>query len=281
MKEIKLPQSIVAIEDEVFRGASNLKSLVIPKSVQKIGAGVLAGCKNIKIMDVDPENEYFDSPSGSNGVIRKSDNTLVLGCRYTQMPENSVTTIGIKVFAEIDFGNNSIKIPEGMETIERDAFENSSFKNIELPEGLKTIESGAFRGLFNNGPQKMTIPSTVTSFGDSVFIWNNNLKVIVSKIKDPSQVEYGDMLFTFLEYYSVLYVPKGSLAAYESSPYWGYRHFEKIVEGEPEDENSGTSISAIVSPEANKDVYYNLQGQRVETPTKRLYIKNGRKILVK
>lgn len=281
LKEIKLPQSIVAIEDEVFRGASNLKSLVIPKSVQKIGAGVLAGCKNIKIMDVDPENEYFDSPSGSNGVIRKSDNTLVLGCRYTQMPENSVTTIGIKVFAEIDFGNNSIKIPEGLETIERDAFENSSFKNIELPEGLKTIESGAFRGLFNNGPQKMTIPSTVTSFGDSVFIWNNNLKVIVSKIKDPSQVEYGDMLFTFLEYYSVLYVPKGSLAAYESSPYWGYRHFEKIVEGEPEDENSGTSISAIVSPQANKDVYYNLQGQRVETPTKGLYIKNGRKILVK
>ena len=303
LQEIKLPQSIVAMEDEVFRGASNLKSLVIPKSVQKIGAGVLAGCKNIKIMDVDPENEYFDSPSGSNGVIRKSDNTLVLGCRYTQMPENSVTTIGIKVFAEINFGNKSIKIPEGvktikrsaftgssfksielpegLETIERDAFENSSFKNIELPEGLKTIESGAFRGLFNNGPQKMTIPSTVTSFGDSVFIWNNNLKVIVSKIKDPSQVEYGDMLFTFLEYYSVLYVPKGSLAAYESSPYWGYRHFEKIVEGEPEDENSGTSISAIVSPEANKDVYYNLQGQRVETPTKGLYIKNGRKILVK
>ena len=89
------------------------------------------------------------------------------------------------------------------------------------------------------------------------------------------------MLFTFLEYYSVLYVPKGSLAAYESSPYWGYRHFEKIVEGEPEDENSGTSISAILAPQPNRDEYFNLQGQRVETPTKGLYIKNGRKIFIK
>ena len=303
LQEIKLPQSIIAIEDEVFRGASNLNSLVIPKSVQKIGTGVLAGCNSIKILDADPDNENFYTPSGSNGVIRKSDNTLVLGCRYTQMPENSVTAIGIKVFAEINFGNNLIKIPEGvktikrsaftgssfksielpegLETIERDAFEYSSFKNIELREGLKTIGSGAFRGLYMNGPQKMTIPSTVIAFGDSVFIWNNDLKVIVSKIKDPSQVEYGDMLFCFNEYYSVLYVPKGSFAAYESSQYWGYRHFEKIVEGDPEDENSGTSISAILAPQPNRDEYFNLQGQRVETPTKGLYIKNGRKIFIK
>ena len=128
--------------------------------------------------------------------------------------------------------------------------------------------------------RRITIPSTVKNIGDSVFIWSN-LKVIVSKIKDPSQVKYGTFLFDKTERYPVLYVPKGSLAAYESSPYWGYRHFEKIVEGEPEDENSETSISAIVCPQANKDVYYNLQGQRVKTPTKGLYIKNGRKVLIK
>ena len=148
-----------------------------------------------------------------------------------------------------------------------------------MPEGLETIESRAFEN--QQKVSKITIPSTVTAIGDSVFIFSDSLRVIVSKIKDPSQVKYAESLFDKTEFYRVLYVPKGSLAAYESSPYWGYRHFGKIVEGDPEDENSGTSISAIVSPQANKDVYYNLQGQRVETPTKGLYIKNGRKILIK
>lgn len=283
LQEIKLPLTITAIGSGAFSLADRLESLFFPKYVQKIGIGVIADCRRIKTLDVDPENEYLYSPVGSNAVIRKSDNTLILGCSFTKIPENLVTTIGEYAFANQDLNSDTfVKIPECVKMIKKSAFESSSFKNIELPEGLETIESCAFRYLFNNGPQKMTIPSTVTSFGDSVFIFNSNLKVIVSKIKDPSQVKYGYFLFdNKTEYYSILYVPKGSLAAYESSPYWGYRHFEKIVEGEPEDENSGTSISAIVSPQANKDVYYNLQGQRVETPTKGLYIKNGRKIFIK
>jgi hypothetical protein len=287
LQEIKLPQTITAIEEGAFSYAERLRSLDIPKYVKKIGGGVISNCRKIKL-DVDPENEYLYSPAGSNAVIRKSDSTLVLGCHLTEIPENSVTTIGEYAFANLGsnypgsdyFDYTSIKIPEGVKTIKRCAFEMSSFKNIELPEGLETIENGAFRQNIIE-IRRMTIPSTVKAIGDSVFIWNNGLEEIVSKIKDPSQVKYGKFLFDKTENYSVLYVPKGSLAAYESSPYWGYRHFEKIVEGEPEDENSGTSISAIVSPEANKDVYYNLQGQRVETPTKGLYIKNGRKILVK
>lgn len=282
LQEIKLPLTITAIGSGAFSLADRLESLFFPKYVQKIGIGVIADCRRIKTLDVDPENEYLYSPVGSNAVIRKSDNTLILGCSFTKIPENLVTTIGEYAFANQDLNSDTfVKIPECVKMIKKSAFESSSFKNIELPEGLETIESCAFRYLFNNGPQKMTIPSTVTSFGDSVFIFNSNLKVIVSKIKDPSQVKYGDFLFDKTEYYSVLYVPKGSLAAYESSPYWGYRHFEKIVEGEPEDENSGTSISAILAPQPNRDEYFNLQGQRVETPTKGLYIKNGRKIFIK
>ena len=287
LQEIKLPQTITAIEDNAFSYAERLRSLDIPKYVKKIGGGVISNCRKIKL-DVDPENEYLYSPAGSNAVIRKSDSTLVLGCHLTEIPENSVTTIGEYAFAYLGanypgsdyFDYTSIKIPEGVKTIKRCAFEMSSFKNIELPEGLETIENGAFRQNII-GIRRMTIPSTVKAIGDSVFIWNNGLEEIVSKIKDPSQVKYGEFLFDKTENYSVLYVPKGSLAAYESSPYWGYSHFEKIVEGEPEDENSGTSISAILAPQPNRDEYFNLQGQRVETPTKGLYIKNGRKILIK
>ena len=36
---------------------------------------------------------------------------------------------------------------------------------------------------------------------------------------------------------------------------------------------------AVVTPDA--DVYYNLQGQKVMHPTKGVYIKNGKKVIVR
>ena len=48
-------------------------------------------------------------------------------------------------------------------------------------------------------------------------------------------------------------------------------------------ENDGTtSIRSIDEGQFTNDVWYNLNGQRIDTPTKKgLYIKNGKKVLVK
>ena len=42
-----------------------------------------------------------------------------------------------------------------------------------------------------------------------------------------------------------------------------------------------TNIREKLTPEQTNDIYYNLQGQRVDKPTKGLYIKNGRKVVIK
>ena len=42
----------------------------------------------------------------------------------------------------------------------------------------------------------------------------------------------------------------------------------------------GTQESSIFNVQS-KDVYYNLQGQRVDNPTKGLYIRNGKKVVIK
>ena len=46
-------------------------------------------------------------------------------------------------------------------------------------------------------------------------------------------------------------------------------------------EEDVTGIRQIESPEVNADGYYNLNGQRVAQPQKGLYIKNGRKVVMK
>ena len=45
-------------------------------------------------------------------------------------------------------------------------------------------------------------------------------------------------------------------------------------------EEGTTSISNI-NVNYENDVYYNLQGQRVDKPSKGIYIKNGKKVMVK
>ena len=47
-------------------------------------------------------------------------------------------------------------------------------------------------------------------------------------------------------------------------------------------ENDGTTGISRLASEVVGDVWYNLSGQRIDTPTKKgLYIKNGKKVIVK
>ena len=43
----------------------------------------------------------------------------------------------------------------------------------------------------------------------------------------------------------------------------------------------GHKIDAIGNESAQPDVYYNLQGQRVDNPGKGVYIRNGKKVIIK
>ena len=47
------------------------------------------------------------------------------------------------------------------------------------------------------------------------------------------------------------------------------------------DEGTETGISHIETAQGAADVYYDLSGRRIATPGKGLYIKNGKKVLVK
>ncbi len=47
-------------------------------------------------------------------------------------------------------------------------------------------------------------------------------------------------------------------------------------------EDDGTTAISRVDSEIDNDVWYNLKGQRIDTPTRKgLYIKNGKKVVVK
>ena len=61
----------------------------------------------------------------------------------------------------------------------------------------------------------------------------------------------------------------------------GTRGFIGMDFDDDEDGTTGIEVQSSIFNVQSKDVYYNLQGQRVDNPSKGLYIRNGKKVVIK
>ncbi len=120
LTSIGIPNSVTTIGISSFVGCSGLTSIVIPNSVNSIGKNAFSGCSSIESVIVDSDNPTYDSRYNCNAVIQKSNNTLVLGCKNTIIP-NSVTCIGEWAFSGCT-SLTSITIPNSVTSIGNNAF---------------------------------------------------------------------------------------------------------------------------------------------------------------
>lgn len=85
---------------------------------------------------------------------------------------------------------------------------------------------------------------------------------------------YSDA-FTNSQYLNLnVYVPQGSLSAYQNADVW--KDFWNLQEGAP---TGIESVNSII-PNA-KNCYYDLRGNRLSAPKRGLNIINGKKVIVK
>lgn len=214
----------------------------------------------------------------------------------------SVTAIGrLAFFNCIDI--TSVSLPEGLETIGKEAFRNTPFAVFKLPSTLKKIGQEAF---VSNMMETMIIPEGVKTIGDNAFAYMreltrldlpksltkigyeliqecNKLNSVNSYITDPYSVSSGTFIFD-LSYVAAtdtwvytpspatLYVPYGTKEKYEALS--GWTKFASIKE-RPKDE---TAIQSIHVKEENGKVF-DLSGRQVKGLGKGVYITNGKKIL--
>ncbi len=178
----------------------------------------------------------------------------------------SVKTIGARAFYDISL--KSVKIEDGVETIEENAFwDSDGINELVLPSTLKTIGQGAFtwayistlvlpegliridQNAFSSCPnlKQLELPSTLDSIGDGAFRNCSNLSRVVSRIKTPFKISKS--VFCTEEYWendvqvfrnspATLFVPTGTKSAYEA--YEGWNMFDGgIYEGDPKEGKSG------------------------------------------
>ena len=175
LESIVLPEG-VEMMGNAFGNCTRLKSVSLPSTLTKIGNYVgtppFSGCHNLESIEIAAGNEVY--ASDGNCIMRKADNTLVLGLKASKIPSY---TEHIGNYAFRDSGAESIALPEGVTSIGDHAFyDNDRLKEITLPQSLTSIGWYAFSDCFALG--KIAIPDGVTELPYGLFAWCTELKEV-------------------------------------------------------------------------------------------------------
>ena len=141
---VKLPESLERLRDSAFENCTSLSALHIPANVNFVGNDVIRAANALTALTVDENNEVYDSRNNCNAVIETATNKLAVGCNTSVIP-NTVTTIGLKAFREME-KMETMPIPNSVTTIEEYAFaECSNLSSVTIPNSVTSVENSAFR----------------------------------------------------------------------------------------------------------------------------------------
>ena len=266
---IIIPSSVTSIGRYAFFGCDDLNSVIIPSSVISIGEKAFYDCPALASISVASENPTYDSRDNCNAIIQKADNTLIVGCKATTIP-NTVTSIGYGAFYGCS-ALTSIDIPSSVTSIGNTAFSNcSSLTSIIIPNSVTSIGDEMFYGC--SSLTSITIPSSMKSIGYGAFYGCSVLtSVICEAVTPPTCGE--DVFGSVPTEFTTLYVPEASVETYRSTNPWST--FGKI-------NNINTKIEAVTGSANDGDAprtVYNLSGQRTVQSGKGIYIIGGKKVL--
>lgn len=174
IQSVEVDEGISSVGGNVFDDMKQLKTLILPKSLQTIEEGILSGCDSLIELSIpfvgtardksDSENSVLGAIFGkisSGGVTQyyTLSGTSLLGYNY-DIP-SSLRRVNITDAAQIPFG----------------AFYNCmNLETITLNAGVEGIGGYAFNNC--EGLKELTIPSTVTAISSAVLRGCNYLESI-------------------------------------------------------------------------------------------------------
>ncbi|MCR4847620.1 MAG: leucine-rich repeat protein [Bacteroidales bacterium] len=249
LEQVVFPSTLTTIKDEAFRYCGSLQEINLPSSVTSIQGNwnPFRGDSGLESIQMDGSNEVYYCEN--NCLIERATNTIIAGCKnsvipdgvvaigahafaqcgLTHMPEipASVTTLGEGAFYGcLDSG--SFTLSETVTNIAGEAFSFGRFSTVTIPETIHTIPYRMFA--FCQWMGEVTIPASVTDMGESSFLWCTKLKKIYVYNPVPPTVNTSMIYHSFdrVPRSATIYVPQGSLAAYQEAP--GWNEFPNIVE---------------------------------------------------
>lgn len=169
LKIIEIPDSVTSIDAYAFEN-NEAEEIIIPKDIDVLDDAVFSGCTNLKTLTIkadypdfiDIKDDTFEEFEVENCVLRVPFDSLseymkderfkdfkyitaIEGSRCLQYDEN-----GTEITGYDDDGSEDIIIPKGVTSIKEEALcNNEDIVSVELPESLETIHHSAFSGCSN------------------------------------------------------------------------------------------------------------------------------------
>lgn len=238
-------------------GGNNLKTLVLPKGLKKIGKNALEGCRNISRITLPNSLEIIDE-GALNGchailslclpssLITLGKNALPARLGMLESDSRKYRVYNGCLLSDEDVlwikpGISSLSLPHSIKFRGKDCitFPNCIISNdgvllwtvpniptFKFPQGIKVIGRGAF--VNNKRIQSITIPEGVTSIEYSAFSCNQSLNSIylpssIEKIADLKTYQGWGRKYIEFFYPEEIHIPKGMKG-----------HFLNLLPGVPE-----------------------------------------------
>ena len=267
---------VTSIGKRAFEGRDNIEYLSIPWSVTSIGEFAFIDCGNNMTVNIaDPESWcQMEIANEHSCPLSHAKKVLVFDIETDQIdiPE-SVTSIEKYTFYQCQC-IKSLNIPATVTSIGSSAFEGcTGLASLTLSDGLESIGGSAFEGC--TGLKNLVIPSTVNTISINAFKNCKEITDVYCYAEKVPNTDENAFDGTPTEK-SILHVPASAVESYKAK--WPWSDFKEIV---AINGNDPDGISKVKQDNCESS-YYDLYGRRIHQPQQKgLYIRNGKKIVVK
>lgn len=226
LKRIVLPLQTTKIEADAFRNCSSLHTIEVPTLVESIETS--AGCTALTEINVQAGNSHYFS---KDGVLLSGDGKSILwfpmGKKGEYTLPSTVTTVGDYAFRNCRI--ETFHFADGLTSIGKYAFYNSSVKEVSLPSTVKQIPTGLFQKCANL--TTVHLGKNTEMLGDYVFDGCPITNLYISAPTPPycsnnTFASSGKNIFSTCR----VHVPKNRRIYYRGDVIWA--QFKRIVEEE-------------------------------------------------
>ena len=226
LKRIVLPLQTTKIEADAFRNCSSLHTIEVPTLVESIETS--AGCTALAEINVQAGNSHYCS---KDGVLLSGDGKSILWFPMGKEGEytlpSTVTTVGDYAFRNCRI--ETFHFADGLTSIGKYAFYNSSVKEVSLPSTVKQIPTGLFQKCADL--TTVHLGKNTELLGDYVFDGCPITNLYISAPTPPycsnsTFASSGNNIFSTCR----VHVPKNRRIYYRGDMIWA--QFKRIVEEE-------------------------------------------------
>ena len=206
IQQVIVEEGVTSIAAGAFQGCSDLTSVDIPTSMERIEGNAFTGCEDLQRINITDIAAWCNIDLGDDGGDQMISYAFDSTPLYLNGKEitNLIIPEGVTTISRCAFRNCenlwTVKIPDSVESIEMEAFAHSGFLNlVNIGKGLRSIAIHAFTETY--------------------------IDRIICNASNPPVI---DIPAFSSENQSALYVPYGSKEAYEQAADGNFHYWKRF-----------------------------------------------------